>query len=369
MQPHHLPLDSPYRFEGVDRIVVFADVHGAYDQLVALLRETAVVDDSLHWRGGKTHLVGLGDVVDRGADSRKALDLLMRLEKEAETAGGAVHVLLGNHEVMNIVGDLRYVSPAEYAAFSGEQDAALRDATWRAIIEKDPAASRTEFDTAFPAGYFGHVQAFSPDGQYGRWLMEKPYLIVINDTAFVHAGLSPMVAANGLEATNQALHAQLRNYLDTWRSTAQELGLVRPIGFQERPETLAAMQALPQSETIAKLRDGELFSPAGPTWYRGQALCYRYTETENLENSLAKLGVKRVVEGHTVSPSGRVLSRFEGRVVLLDTGMLEPVYKGRASAFVFEAGTWSVAYAGRARPALPTGSSVACSRSAATWTG
>ena len=350
--------DSPYRFEGVDRIVVFADVHGAYDQLVALLRETAVVDDSLRWRGGKTHLVGLGDVVDRGADSRKALDLLMRLEKEAQAAGGAVHVLLGNHEVMNIVGDLRYVSPEEYAAFSGEQDATLRDATWRAIIEKDPAASRAEFDTAFPAGYFGLVQAFSPEGQYGRWLMEKPYLIVINDSAFVHAGLSPMVASNGLEATNQVLHAQLRNFLDTWRSTAQALGLVRPIGFQERPETLAAMQALPESETIAKLRDGELFSPTGPTWYRGQALCYRYTETENLDNALAKLGVKRVVEGHTVSPGGRVLSRFEGRVVLLDTGMLEPVYKGRASAFVFEAGQWSVTYADepgqRFQPEVPS---------------
>ena len=107
------------------------------------------------------------------------------------------------------------------------------------------------------------------------------------------------------------MHAQLRNYLDTWRSTAQALGLVRPIGFQERPETLAAMQALPESETIAKLQDGELFTPTGPTWYRGQALCYRYTETENLENALAKLGVKRVIEGHTVSPIGRVLSRFE----------------------------------------------------------
>ena len=337
--------DSPYRFEGVDRIVVFADVHGAYDQLVAVLRETAVVDESLRWRGGKTHLVGLGDIVDRGADSRKALDLLMRLEKEAAAVGGAVHVLLGNHEVMNIVGDLRYVSPAEYAAFTGVQDEVLRDGTWTAIVEKDPAASRAEFDTAFPAGYFGHVQAFSPEGQYGRWLMEKPYLIVINDTAFVHAGLSPMVASIGLEATNQALHSQLRNYLDTWRSTAQALGLVRPIGFQERPETLAAMQALPESETIAKLHDGELFTPTGPTWYRGQALCYPYTETENLDNALSKLGVKRVIEGHTVSPIGRVLSRFEGRVVLLDTGMLESVYKGRASAFVFEAGNWSVIYA------------------------
>ncbi len=337
--------ESPYRFEGVDRIVVFADVHGAYEQLVAVLRETAVVDESLRWRGGKTHLVGLGDLLDRGADSRKALDLLMRLDKEAQTTGGAVHVLLGNHEVMNIAGDLRYVSAAEYAAFSGESDASLREATWRAVIKKDPAALRAEFDSAFPPGYFGHVQAFSPDGQYGRWLMERPYLIVINDTAFVHAGLSPMVASLGLEATNQALHAQLRNYLDIWRSTTQALNLVRPIGFQDRPATLETMQALPESEAIARLQDGELFTPAGPTWYRGQALCYQYTETANLEGALAKLGVKRVIEGHTVSPTGHVLSRFDGRAILLDTGMLEPVYKGEASAYIFEAGQWSVAYA------------------------
>jgi hypothetical protein len=340
-----LGADSPYRFDGVNRIVVFADVHGAHEQLVALLRETAVIDQSLRWRGGNTHLVGLGDLLDRGADSRKALDLLMRLEGEAKAAGGAVHVLLGNHEIMNIVGDLRYVSPAEYAAFAGSEDTTLREATWLAVSAKDPAALRPEFDTAFPAGYFSHQQAFSPDGQYGRWLMERPYLIVINDSAFVHAGLSPMVTNLGLEATNQALHTQLRTYLETWRSTAEAQNLVRPIEFQIRPETLAAMQALPQSETIAHLQDGELFTPTGPTWYRGQALCYLDTETENLENALGKLGVQRVIEGHTVSPTGQVLSRFDGRVILLDTGMLEPVYKGQASAFVFESGRWSVAYA------------------------
>lgn len=333
------------RFTGVDRVVAFADVHGAYEPLVAILKETGVVDASLHWSGGRTHLVGLGDLVDRGPDSRKAFDLLMRLEGEAAAAGGAVHQLLGNHEVMNLTGDLRYVSPAEYLAFSGADDAAGREATWQAIVAKDPAAVRAEFDTAFPPGYFGHLAAFAPEGRYGRWLMDKPVLVVINDTAFVHAGLPPLVASLGLEATNDAMHAELRSYLDAWRAITASLGLARPVGFQDRPEALAAVPAPAESEAIAKRQSGALFTPDGPTWYRGQALCNAIAETANLDEALAKLGVTRVLEGHTVSPTGRVLRRFDGRVLLLDTGMLAPVYKGRASAMIFEKGSWMVAYA------------------------
>ena len=348
---------SPYRFEGVDRIVVFADVHGAFPQLVSILRETGVIDASLRWSGGRTHLVSLGDLLDRGDQSRKVLDLLMRLEGEARGAGGAVHVLLGNHEVMNITGDLRYVSPGEYSSYSGPDDEALRVATWSSVLARDPAASRTGFDAAFPAGYFGHQKAFGPEGVYGRWLFDKPYLVVIDDTAFVHAGLSPMVASLGLEGTNEALRSQLQNYLATWQSTVKALKLPQPIAFQERPEALARLAAQSQSEAIAKLQDGELFTPAGPTWYRGQALCHADAETENLDAALAKLAAKRVIEGHTVSPTGRVLSRFDGHVWLLDTGMLEPVYHGVASALVYENGQWSVAYADqpgrRIQPEMP----------------
>jgi hypothetical protein len=336
---------SPYRFPGVDRIVVFADVHGAYDPLVTLLRETGVVDESLRWSGGRTHLVGLGDLVDRGPGSRQVLDLLMRLEGEAAAAGGAVHQLLGNHEVMDLAGDLRYVSAAEYAAFSGDEDAAVREAVWKAILAKEPAASRAEFDKAFPPGYFGHAAAFAPDGRYGRWLLGKPVLIVVNDTAFVHGGLPPLVARLGLEETNAALHAALGEYLEAWRTTAAAQGLSRPILFDDRPAALATVPAPAEAEAIGKLQDGPLFTPEGPTWYRGQALCNPYTETENLDAALTRLGASRVIEGHTVSVTGRVLQRFDGRVWLLDTGMLAPVYKGRASALVFDGSAWSVAYA------------------------
>src|SRR5882724_2110009 len=104
-------------FTGVDRVVAIGDVHGAYDRFVEILRAASLVDDKGKWAGGRAHLVQLGDVVDRGPDSAKALDLIDRLQKDASRAGGAVHMLLGNHEVMRMLGDLRYTMPGEYEAF------------------------------------------------------------------------------------------------------------------------------------------------------------------------------------------------------------------------------------------------------------
>jgi hypothetical protein len=336
--------DPELRFNDVHRVVVFPDVHGAYQELLSLLRETAVIDESLHWQGGGTHLVSLGDLLDRGPDSRKVLDLLMRLEREAREAGGAVHLILGNHEVMNIVGDLRYVSEAEYAAFAGPEDARLRDEAWQLVQAQEPEAVRAAFDAAFPAGYFAHRLAFSATGQYGAWLLGKPFLITINDTAFVHGGLPEMVARLGLEATNRTLHAELADYLQTWAVIEKELGLARPVPFLERPDTVAGRGAAQQSQTLLAMQQGEVFTTRGPTWYRGQALCYPLTEAANLDAALAKLGVSRVVAGHTVSPTGRALSRFDGRAILLDAGMLKSEYQGSPAAFVLENGRWAVAY-------------------------
>src|SRR6266852_1091975 len=102
------------KFEGVQRIVALGDVQGDYYQFVNLLRTAGLIDGENRWTGGKTHLVQTGDVVDRGPASRRVLDLLMDLEKQANKAGGRVHALLGNHETMNIYGDLRYVPEEEY---------------------------------------------------------------------------------------------------------------------------------------------------------------------------------------------------------------------------------------------------------------
>src|SRR5512143_1170213 len=122
------------------RVVAFADVHGAYDELAGLLQAASVVDKSLHWSAGRTHVVSLGDMLDRGADSRKVMDLLMRLQSEAAAAGGQLHVVLGNYAAMNLLGDLRYVSQGEYAAFAGEETKAMREqrrADWIAAYGPD----------------------------------------------------------------------------------------------------------------------------------------------------------------------------------------------------------------------------------------
>ena len=158
------------QWSGIDRVIAFGDVHGAYTELHQLLREAGVMDEQDHWAAGRTHVVSLGDLLDRGADSRKVLDLLMRLQVEAQAAGGQLHVLLGNHEAMNLLGDLRYVEPAEFAAYADLESPA------------DRAAGK------FPPGYLGKRAAFLPDGKYGKWLLAQPAVIRINDTLFMHAG-------------------------------------------------------------------------------------------------------------------------------------------------------------------------------------
>jgi hypothetical protein len=337
--------ESPWRIDGARRVVAFADVHGAHDELVALLRAQGVVDGALRWTGADTHLVSLGDLLDRGPDSRRVLDLLMRLEGEARAAGGAVHVLLGNHEVMNLTGDLRYVSAGEYAAFAGADDDALREAAWQRRLEREPGAERAAFDARHPAGWFAHRQAFSSGGKYGAWLLSRPFVLVVNDTAFAHGGLPPRVAELGLDETNRVLHRELADYQAAWQELATRLPDADAGEFQQRPGALAAAGLAEPSAVLRALTDASVFTTAGPTWFRGQALCQPFVESANLESALAKLGADRVVVGHSVTPTRRVASRFDGRVILLDTGMLAMAYHGRPSALVIEGGKASAAYA------------------------
>jgi hypothetical protein len=79
---------------------VIGDIHGQYTKLVSLLRNAELVDDTLSWKGGTTNLWFMGDFFDRGPDGIAVIDLVMRLQQEAQGAGGQVESLLGNHEVL-----------------------------------------------------------------------------------------------------------------------------------------------------------------------------------------------------------------------------------------------------------------------------
>src|SRR5262245_891785 len=144
--------------EGVERIVAIGDAHGAYDRYVAILKTAGLINDQRHWTGGRTHFVQTGDVVDRGTGSRQILDLLIALEPEAAAAGGAVHVLLGNHEVMRMLGDLRYVIAADYQAFATPESEDLR----RRYAESASTPEIKAAIEAFPLGSIELRQGFGP---------------------------------------------------------------------------------------------------------------------------------------------------------------------------------------------------------------
>jgi len=164
-------------FSGVNRVVAVGDVHGDYDRFLDLIRLAELVDKNNHWSGGNTHLVQTGDILDRGPDSKKVMDLLMALEKEAMKAGGRVHALIGNHEAMNILGDLRYVHPGETASYGGEEQ--------------------------FKA-------AMDPSGKYGKWIASHNCVVKINDILFVHGGISPDYLEHSLEALNRMVRKELQ---------------------------------------------------------------------------------------------------------------------------------------------------------------
>ena len=348
-----LPLSagaSQWQFSGAERIVAVSDIHGAYDAMVATLHNAEVIDADLGWSGEGTHLVIVGDILDRGPDSREAMDLLMRLEQEAETAGGRVHVLVGNHEAMNLVGDLRYVSREEFADFAAEETVEERE-RWLAEYARRKNGNgdisdelRRDFDERFPEGYFAHRREFAADGTYGAWLLSQPVVVVVNGTAFVHGGLSPMIADIGLDGVNGTLAGELERYVENLGPLV-DAGVLTPMdSFYAHQRILenympavdadaALMDAIAETRELA---DSDVHAPDGPLWYRGNVACCRLVEEERLQAALDAIGATRVVIGHTPTQGRRILQRFDGDIIEVDTGMLSERYGGTGNALIIE---------------------------------
>ena len=148
------------------RVVAVGDVHGDLTAFRAILKDAGLVDDRGAWTGGDAVLVQTGDLIDRGPSTRGVLDFVMALEKDAAKSGGSVVVLLGNHEVMNMTGDLRYVAARELRRVRGRRireaprgrlagpERVRGAARGRAPPARDPARTRREERVAreAPAG-------------------------------------------------------------------------------------------------------------------------------------------------------------------------------------------------------------------------
>jgi hypothetical protein len=312
------PADTlPDTFQDAHRIVAIGDVHGDYQRFLELLHTAALVDAKNAWTGGDTHLVLVGDFVDRGDHTAQVLDLLMDLEPQARKAGGRLHALIGNHEAMDLYGDLRYVTKDDFAGFQRPNSKELRDRqmskAWDDLkrqgeVPKDEAAWRKKFQDEHPLGWVEHGLAFQPDGKYGKWLRQLNAIVKINDAIFVHGGISQKYSALSRSEINSTVRQELSDF--------------------------------------TKLAKGVVTDEEGPLWYRGMA---QLPEDDRgmaalLPRVLATHQARHIVIGHT--PQLAVMPRFGGKVIAIDVGLSKP-FDGPPAFLLIEDDKYFAVHRGR----------------------
>jgi hypothetical protein len=236
MKPFSEKPDFRHSFRRVDSIAVISDVHGQYGIFLKQLMANGIIDKSLNWKFGRGHLVYLGDAFDRGDKVTEVLWYLFSLEKQAAGAGGMVHFILGNHEMMVLEEDLRFINPKykEVEAITGTK----------------------------------YSDLFSENSVLGKWLRSRPVIVTINDIIFVHGGISPDLVHRNLniKQINQEFSDSIVGR-DIWSAGGNE-------------------------ELIFLAGDN------GPLWYRGYFTDSTFTES-SLDSILLFYDKAHIVVGHS----------------------------------------------------------------------
>ena len=369
------------------RVVAVGDIHGDLEAFRGILLEAGLLGGDGRWIAGDTTLVQTGDFLDRGPAFREMMDYLQDLQKAARRAGGNVIVLLGNHEVMNLLGDLRYVTPENYAGFADGRSENRRAAAWSKCVKQQQAravrlglpepriteASQARWMEEHPPGFVEQRAALGRDGSYGRWLRGLPVIARVGDSVFLHGGVGPALAGRSVTQIRDRVKEELilferyRGYLieenvvpptatlsEMIQAARQELELLAPAEGErarERTRHEAALEEFLASESWY------LRHSSGPLWFRGLAEWSDEEIAAELPGILAGLGVRRMAVGHTPTSDRRIHSRVDGALFLIDTGMLSSHYEGgRASALEIAGDTVTALYVGertRLVPAAP----------------
>ena len=161
-----------------EKLIAISDIEGEFEAFKQFLIANGVMNAKYQWKYGKGHLVTVGDFFDRGLWVTQTLWLIYHLEQQAEKAGGKVHFILGNHDLMNMNNDFRYVRKKYFQNASLLQDE--------------------------------YLHFYKPNTELGRWLATKNIVEKIGNYVFVHAGISIEIANLGL--TVQELNDKARDY-------------------------------------------------------------------------------------------------------------------------------------------------------------
>ncbi len=259
------PCDLPAlatRYPAAERVVAIGDVHGDLAATRRALRLAGAIDAKDEWIGGKLVVVQLGDMLDRGDGEQQIVELLESLRTKAAAAGGAVHILNGNHETMNARGDYRYVTPGGYTDF--EDAPGVRDQLGELSGDARKRRARTI--------------AFAPGGPYARVFAQHNTVVIVGDTLYVHGGVLPDHVGYGLSRFNGEVRCWLAG--------------------KAKPPKL--------------LRD-----PSNPLWSRAYSIST--PQCGILTRTLDLLKLKRMVVAHTVQP--QINAACGGKVWRIDVGM------------------------------------------------
>ena len=218
------------------KLLVISDIEGNFKGFRKLLQANKVIDANFNWTFGDGHLLLGGDFVDRGDQVTEVLWLIYSLEEKAKKAGGYVHYVLGNHEIMNMSGDLRYLN-AKYV-----ENAKLMNQHY--------------------------VTLYGKDSELGRWLRSKNIMEKIGDQVFVHGGISSNVTHMDFDIKD--INNKSRGFYD---------------------DTLFVYPD-PRIDT--------LYSDLGPFWFRGYYVKPDSAIDTQIAETLKKYKVSHVVTGHTV---------------------------------------------------------------------
>jgi hypothetical protein len=246
--------------------VAIGDLHGDLQAARRALRFAGAIDETDRWVGGDLVVVQLGDILDRGDDAMEILELLAELAEQARTGGGSIHLLNGNHELMNVKLDMRYVTVGGYLDFLPEGPKDVASATAQDVVD----------------GIGERILAVRPGGDTALRFAERNVIAVVGETVFAHGGVLPHIAEYGIGRLNQETRGWLR-------------------GDRRCPPE-------------------PLFGSDGPIWSRHYSNEPDEEDCRMLELTLDMLGAERMVVGHTVQRDG-ISPACDGRVWRVDVGM------------------------------------------------
>jgi thiol-disulfide isomerase/thioredoxin len=267
---------EPCVFEKPEKQLVLSDIEGNFDALRKLLQSNGVMDGQYNWTFGKGHLMLLGDMVDRGEQVTECLWLIYSLEEKAKAVEGYVHYVLGNHEVLNLSGDSRYVRP-KYTLAAESMKKKFKD-------------------------------LYNEQTELGRWLRSKNIMEKVGDVLYTHGGIARQV--NQLPLSLQQINDVIRpNYANR-------------DGFKRNPKEPELMV---------------LFSSTtSPFWYRGyygavNRAIKDFDHAPVIDSTFKKFDVKHIVTGHSIV--GDTISMFYGgKVINTDVHHAE----GKSEALLIE---------------------------------